>query len=322
MNSETLAIETSRLTKDYDSLRAVNEVDLKITRSEIFGLLGPNGAGKTTTIRLLAGILTPTFGDAKVIGLDTVEQSLELREKVGLLTETPSIYERLTVRQNLSFFAQIYGVKKEDIELKIDQLADIFEITEKLDVPAGTLSKGMKQKLAIARAMIHDPEVLFLDEPTASLAPESAKVVHDLIHKLAKERKRTFFIATHNLTEAERLCDRVAIINKGKLLAVGAPNELKSMMKGETITIIRFLKWDKEIEKFFEDTSYNVRNIDTDNRIIKLKLDEYEKQTPKILKDLISKNFQITEIYHQKPSLEKIYLELVEGEEENKGRGA
>ncbi|MHA1205192.1 MAG: ABC transporter ATP-binding protein [Candidatus Heimdallarchaeaceae archaeon] len=314
MSSSDFAVETNRLTKDYGSLRAVNEIDLSIKKSEIFGLLGPNGAGKTTTIRLLSGMLTPTFGKAKVLGMDSVEKSLQIREKTGLLTETPSIYDRLTVRENLTFFGRIYGVKTDSLRKNIDKLLDIFDLEEKIDTKAGTLSKGIRQKVAIARTLIHDPELIFLDEPTASLAPESAKVVRDLILNLAKESKKTFFIATHNLYEAEILCDRVAIINRGKILAVGKPKELKEMMKGETYTIIKFQEWNKEIENFLEAHNYKISNLAKEERKIHIKLKDIEKETPALIKKLIENNYNIVEVFHERPSLEKIYLELIEKE--------
>ena len=268
MSSSGVAIKTSRLTKFYETLKAVNEIDLDIHEGEIFGLLGPNGAGTTTTIRILAGILKPTFGNASVIGLDVVKDSLLIREKVGLLTENPSIYERLSVRHNLSFIAEIYGIPKELIQNKIEEIIELFDIEDKIDDSAGTLSKGMKQKVAIARAMIHDPDVLFLDEPTAALAPESAKIVRDQILKLAKEKKRTIFIATHNLDEAERLCDRVAIINKGKIVALGAPKELSSNMTGEVLTEIKFASWSEVIETMFNTLSVENKSIDKNSHKI------------------------------------------------------
>ncbi len=314
MSSLGQAIDAKQLVKEFDGFRAVNGVDLSISYSEIFGLLGPNGAGKTTTIRMLTGILKPTKGKATVIGLDCNVDSLKLREKVGLLTETPSLYERLTVRQNLEFFAEIYSVPKNEIGQRIKSLAELFEISEKLDSTAGTLSKGMKQKVAIARSMIHDPEVLFFDEPTASLSPESAKVVRELILKLAKERNRTVFIATHNLTEAERLCDRVGIINNGRLVAVGKPEDLRSNMTGETTTIIRFLEWNDRINSFFNEEGISIIKENKDEKTVEIKLSDYIKDSVKLLNNLIKNGFAITEFYHNKPSLESIYLDLVQEE--------
>ena len=273
-----LAVETRNLTKDYDikqdgkraHLRAVDGLNLSIEKSEIYTLLGPNGAGKTTTTRLLAGILRPSIGGARILGLDVVEDASQVRSIVGLLTETPALYERLTVRQNLTFIANLYDVPKEEIKPRIEELIDLFDLPEKIDLPAGSLSKGMRQKVAIARSMIHDPPVIFLDEPTASLAPESAKVVRDQILKLSKLEKRTFFLCTHNLFEAETLSTRIGIINHGKLISEGTPNQLRDLKKDETTTVFRFAVWDDVIKNFFQERNYDVLDIDPKRKSISI----------------------------------------------------
>ena len=313
-----LAVETSRLTKDYETkdtfLRAVDTLDLTIEESEIYSLLGPNGAGKTTSVRLLTGLLRPTEGSAKVLGLDIVKNAQEIRSKVGLLTETPAIYERLTVRQNMEFIAELYDVPKEEVKPRIEEIIDLFEIPEKIDEPAGSLSKGMKQKVAIARAMFHDPQIIFLDEPTASLAPESAKIVRDQIRKLAKVEHRTFFICTHNLFEAELLSTRVGIINRGKLIAQGTPAELRDLHKDQRVSVFRFTKWDYNLKKFFEDLNLEMIDVDQNQRVISVIIPEIEKQTPGIIENLVNQNYPMVEVRHEYPSLERIYLELVETE--------
>jgi len=313
-----LAVETYQLTKDYETkdtfLRAVNNLDLKIEESEIYSLLGPNGAGKTTTVRLLTGLIRPTLGGAHVLGLDINKDSQEIRGKVGLLTETPAIYERLTVRQNLEFIARLYSVPKEEIKFRIEEIIDLFEISEKIDLPAGSLSKGMKQKLAIARSMLHDPPVIFLDEPTASLAPESAKIVRDQILKLAKIEKRTFFICTHNLFEAERLSTRIGIINHGSLIAQGTPADLREIKKDEISTLFRFKRWNKEIKEYFESNKIKIIELDKDRKAVSVIIPRIEDQTPSIIKELTQQNHSIIEVKHEYPTLERIYLELVESE--------
>jgi len=315
---DMLAVETKQLTKDFETkdtlLRAVNNLDLSIEESEVYSLLGPNGAGKTTTVRMLTGILYPTLGSARVLGLDIIKDAQEVRGKVGLLTETPALYERLTVRQNLEFIAKLYDVTKEDIRHRIEEIVDLFDISEKIDLSAGSLSKGMKQKVAIARAIIHNPPVIFLDEPTASLAPESAKIVRNQIHELSKKEKRTFFICTHNLFEAERLSSRVGIINHGILIAQGSPEVLRELKKDETVTIFRFVKWNPEIESFIK--KQNIEIIDTNPNLnsISVAISDIEKQTPPIIESLINQKHNIIEVRHEYPTLEKIYLELVETE--------
>ena len=309
-----LAIETKNLTKMYDKLKAVDDLSLEIEESEIYSLLGPNGAGKTTTVRMLTGLLRPTLGGAKVLGLDLAENLQEIRGRVGLLTETPSLYERLTVRQNLDFMAQLYKVPKEEINPRIEEIIDLFELPEKLDEPAGSLSKGMKQKVAIARAMFHKPEVIFLDEPTASLSPESAKIVREQIVKLAKVEQKTFFICTHNLFEAERLSSRVGIINHGHLVAQGSPSQLREMRKDETTTIFRFTKWNEKIPSIFDIPGVEILKEEPDKSIITTSIKDIEKQTPLIINSLTSNDIQIVEVKHEFPTLERIYLELIEME--------
>lgn len=315
-----LAIETRELTKDYEIkknkervyLRAVDDLNLQIEESEIYCLLGPNGAGKTSTTRLLTSILHPTLGGARILGSDIVNEASKVRSKVGLLTETPALYDRLTVRQNLDFIAKLYSMQKEDISSRIEEIMDLFDLTEKIDLSAGSLSKGMKQKVSIARAMIHDPPVLFLDEPTASLAPESAKVVRELIMKLSRKEKRTFFICTHNLFEAERLASVVGIINRGKIIAEGSPSQLRELKKEETTTIFRFSSWNDIIKNYFVKGNYDILEINPEKKSISLFINDIEKETPLIIEQLVKLKFPMFEVRHEFPTLERIYLELVE----------
>ena len=307
-----LAVETYNLTKMFNKLKAVDELNLEIKEAEIYSLLDPNGAGKTTSVRMLTGLLRPTMGGARVLGLDISENLQEIRSRVGHLTETPALYERLTVRQNLDFFAKLYKVPETEIKPRIEEIVDLFDLPEKLDDPAGTLSKGMKQKVAIARAMFHKPELIFLDEPTASLSPESAKVVREQIVKLAKKEKRTFFICTHNLFEAERLSSRVGIINHGRLIAQGSPAELREMRKDETVTIFRFSTWESNTKEFFEDMKIEIIEQNQDKKYVSAIIKDIEKQTPNIINSLAKNNFQLVEVKHEFPTLERIYLELVE----------
>jgi ABC-2 type transport system ATP-binding protein len=296
----------------FHKLKAVDELNLEIKEAEIYSLLGPNGSGKTTTVRMLTGLLRPTIGGAKVLGLDISDNLQEIRGRVGHLTETPALYERLTVRQNLDFFAKLYKVPETEIKPRIEEIADLFELPEKLDEPAGTLSKGMKQKVAIARAMFHEPELIFLDEPTASLSPESSKVIREQILKLAKKERRTFFICTHNLFEAERLSSRVGIINHGRLVAQGSPAELRELRKDETVTIFRFSTWENNTKGFFEDLKIEIIEQNQDQKYVSVIIKDIEKQTPSIINSLAKNNFQLVEVKHEFPTLERIYLELIE----------
>lgn len=219
-------IQTEQLTRRFGDRTAVDSVSLNIEPGEVFGLLGPNGAGKTTLVRLLNGILTPSGGSARINGCDPITDGDKVRAQTGVLTETPSIYERLTARDNLRFFGTLYNVPEADLDRRVNELLGRFGLQDRSNERVGGYSKGMKQRLALARTLIHQPKILYFDEPTAGLDPEAARDVTELIQELSRQDGRTVFLCTHNLDEAGRLCDRVAIINQGRLLAVGKPEQL------------------------------------------------------------------------------------------------
>ncbi len=224
--SSSPAIQTDHLTRRFGDRTAVNQVSFNAEMGEVFGLLGPNGAGKTTLVRLLNGVLDISEGTARVLGCDPKTQGDELRQHTGVLTETPSLYERLTARDNLRFFGTLYNVPEAELEGRVDTLLEQFGLADRADDRAGSFSKGMKQRLALARTLVHQPQLLFFDEPTAALDPEASRQVTDLIAELSRKAGRTVFLCTHNLDEAGRLCDRVGIINHGRMLAVGTPAAL------------------------------------------------------------------------------------------------
>lgn len=219
-------ILTQDLTRRFGATVAVDRLNLQVDQGEVFGFLGHNGAGKTTTIRLLNGVLAASGGRARVLGLDPASQGTALRRRTGVLTESPSLDERLTARDNLSIYADLYGVPRERVRRRVAELLEHFELAERADEKVGGYSKGMKQRLALARALLHEPDLLFLDEPTAALDPVAARGVHELILRMARQEGRTVFLCTHNLVEAQRLCDRVGVMEQGRLVAVGAPQEL------------------------------------------------------------------------------------------------
>ena len=218
-------LSTTGLTRRFGADLAVDGLTLEVYPGEVFGFLGHNGAGKTTTVRLLNGVLTPSAGQARVLGLDPMADGPALRRQTGVLTETPSLDERLTARVNLSLYADLYGVPKATVRARVDALLAAFDLTERADDKVGEYSKGMKQRLALARTVLHQPTLLFLDEPTAALDPVAARQVHEMIQSTAREG-RTVFINTHNLVEAQRLCDRVGVMEHGRLVAIGAPHDL------------------------------------------------------------------------------------------------
>jgi ABC-2 type transport system ATP-binding protein len=230
MNSDT-AFVTDGLTRHFGEVVAVDHLTLEVQVGEVFGFLGHNGAGKTTTVRILNGVLAPTSGSARVLGLAPVEQGPVLRRRTGVLTETPSLDERLTGRENLEIYAALYGVPRREIAARVKELMEVFQLDNRAEEKAGDYSKGMKQRLALARALIHHPELLFLDEPTSGLDPVATQQVHDMITHLSHDEERTVFLCTHNLNEAQKLCDRVAILEHGRVVALGTPDELANKIR-------------------------------------------------------------------------------------------
>jgi ABC-2 type transport system ATP-binding protein len=251
MNSDT-AFATDGLTRRFGEVVAVDHLTLEVKAGEVFGFLGHNGAGKTTTVRMLNGVLDPTSGTARVLGLAPTDQGPALRRRTGVLTETPSLDERLTGRENLEIYATLYGIPRREIAARVRELMELFQLDDRAEEKAGDYSKGMKQRLALARALIHRPELLFLDEPTSGLDPVAARLVHDMITHLSHDEERTVFLCTHNLDEAQKLCDRVAVLEHGKLVALGTPEELASKIgrsqrlelqvaRGDEETVLRLL---------------------------------------------------------------------------------
>jgi ABC-2 type transport system ATP-binding protein len=220
------AIQTDKILRRFGTRAAVNEISFSVEMGEVFGLLGPNGAGKTTLVRLLNGVLESSGGSARVLGFDPLTQGDQLRQQTGVLTETPSLYEGLSARDNLRFFGTLYDVPEAELNQRVNEALQQFGLTDRADSRAAGFSKGMKQRLALARTLVHHPQLLFFDEPTAALDPEAAQHVTELIEQLSHKDGRTVFLCTHNLDEAGRLCDRVGIIKEGRLLAVGTPAQL------------------------------------------------------------------------------------------------
>ena len=222
----THAIEAHGLSRHFGGIKAVDRVTYTVEPGEVFGVLGPNGSGKTTMVRLLNGLLEPSQGQIRVLGLDPTTQGPDVRRQTGVLTETPSLYERLTARDNLRLFGTLYEVPESKLTARVGESLELFGLAERANDKVGGFSKGMKQRLALARALLHEPQILFLDEPTAALDPAASQQVTSLIANSSRQGGRTVFLATHNLDEAQRLCDRVAVVNQGRLLAVGSPADL------------------------------------------------------------------------------------------------
>ncbi len=228
-------IEIAGLTKDFGKVRALDNVSLQVKQGETFGLVGPNGAGKTTLVRILSGLLTPTAGRATIGGFNVVTVRREVKRITGLLPETPGTYEDLTAREFLQFIAELYSVSKLKIRARIEQLLTLFDLAERANDLIAGYSAGMRQKLMLASTIVHDPPILFLDEPTSSLDPTAARTVKDLIDHLAEEAGRTIFISSHQLPLIEEVSDRIAILHKGKLLVLGTLDELLAQTGTKTL---------------------------------------------------------------------------------------
>ena len=229
----TNLIQTQDLVKRFGEKTAVDQVTVQVAAGEVFGFLGPNGAGKTTTIKMIVGLLQPTSGSIEVAGFDLQEQPLRAKAVCGYLPDTPNLYPKLSARELLRFVGDLYEINQEQVERRSQELLRLFELTDAADDPIDTYSHGMQQKTALASALLHDPQVLVMDEPTVGLDPRSARLIKDILRQLA-ERGAAIFLSTHILEIAERMCDRIGIINEGQLIAVGTMEELRAIGKGET----------------------------------------------------------------------------------------
>ncbi len=301
-------ITTYGLTRRFENLVAVDKLDLEVNKGEVFGFLGPNGAGKTTTIRMLTALIAPSAGRARVAGYELGPDNQKIRAHVGVLTESPGLYPRLSAVDNLIFFAKLYEVPNP--RHQAERYLRLFGLWERRNDPAGALSKGMRQKLAIARALLHEPQILFLDEPTAGLDPEATKTVRDLIETL-RTNERTIFLCTHNLDEADRLCDRIALF-KTRLVAVGKPQELKERVYGRR-TMIQLADPPDGIEKALAFPF--VTKIERDGNRIIVSLSNPETENPILVKRLVELGANVQFVSEISASLEDLYLNLMEDED-------
>jgi|Deesub1362A_J573_1020465.scaffolds.fasta_scaffold07943_3 ABC-2 type transport system ATP-binding protein len=300
-------IRAEGLSKQFGDLVAVEGLDLHVEEGEIFGFLGPNGAGKTTTIRMLAALIAPSSGRAWVAGYALGEQDQQIRRHVGVLTEAPGLYEGLSAEQNLRFFGALYEVQ--GLQGQVERYLRMLGLWERRADPVSTFSRGMRQKLAIARALMHEPRVLFLDEPTSGLDPEAARLVRDFIAGLKGER-RTIFLCTHNLNEAERLCDRIAIINT-RLLALDTPAELRRKLYGRTVVFHLSAVLPEYLEQMKRHPFVRaVRAVD--NKLV-VDLDEPERRNPLLIRELVQAGAEIQFVGELRRSLEDVYLHLLRG---------
>ena len=305
MTNKDAVIRTENLSRDFGEIQAVNDLSLSIYPGEVFGLLGPNGAGKTTTVRMLSALLEPSRGKAYVAGCQVGKADQNIRRKIGFLPEAPGLYDGLTAEQNLAFYGAMYEV--EEIAGQIKRYLELLGLWTRRFEPVGTFSKGMRQKLAIARALLHEPEVLFLDEPTSGLDPEAARLVRDFISDL-KDEGRTIIICTHNLEEADRLCDRVAVVD-GRLLALGAPAELRKRIFGRKV-VFHLVQVKREYEKLLNEFDFVSRAQAHGNKIL-VSVEHPEKDNPLLIQALVDAGAEIQFVGELRRRLEDVYLELM-----------
>jgi ABC-2 type transport system ATP-binding protein len=313
-------IETTNLTRTFGNVTAVDGLTLTIAEGEVFGLLGPNGAGKTTTIRMLAGMIGKTSGTARVAGCQVGDpaDSRRLRGLIGLMPEEAGLYPELSAARTLDFYGRLYRVPRELRAERAERLLTMLDLWDRRDARVRTFSKGMKQRLTIARALIHDPPVLFLDEPTANLDPEGAKTVRDFLLKLRQE-KRTILLNTHQLAEAERVCDRVGILHRS-LVAVGTPDSLRRSASEHATAIQLTMVTDAIVAAARQAVQQGVRqgvrqaghpDVTIDGNTITVPVDKPERDNPGLVQAIVAAGGEVQFVTGIVPSLEEAYLKLL-----------
>lgn len=306
-------IQTDHLSRTFGSIRAVDEISMEIPHGIVFGFLGPNGAGKTTTIRLLLGLLEPTGGKAFVLGCDTRSQADQIRERSGALLEHTGLYERLSAEDNLDFYGRVWHMPSAERQARIRELLEGVGLWDRRGETVANWSRGMKQKLAVARVLLHRPELVFLDEPTSGLDPVAAVALREDLQTLAQKQGVTVFLTTHNLSEAEKLCQQVAVIRQGRLVVIGSPDELRLRQgaprleivgRGFTESLILSLRQRPEVSEVVQN-----------DRHLEIRL-HGETDTSPLVQLLVAGGVQIDEVRKGKASLEEVFLTLMEEEKD------
>ncbi len=308
------AIQTQQLVRTFGTVRAVDALSLTVEQGEVFGFLGHNGAGKTTTVRLLNGVLQPDAGTMRVLGLDPREDGTALRRRTGVLTETPSLDERLTATENLTYYSNLYGIPVNQVRERVESALEEFGLSDRADDSVGGYSKGMKQRLALARAFLHEPELIFLDEPTSGLDPIAIQEVHERILRVSRNEGRTVFLCTHNLVEAQRLCDRVAVLEHGRLVAVGTPRDLAQQIGAPqryTLEVDQREAAQAILRQHATVTAIDAADAD---EAVSITVSERE-SVPDLVAALVAGGVRIYGLTPQQTSLEDIYMALHDGGE-------
>jgi len=300
------AIKAENLTKNFNGFTAVDSISFNVKSGELFGLLGPNGAGKTTAINMLSTLLKPSSGHAEVAGFDVSKYKDDVRKSIGIVFQDPALDSKLTGKENLEFHAMMYGVEKDEMKKRIREVLELVELSDKADALVEKYSGGMKRRLEIARGLIHNPKVLFLDEPTLGLDAQTRRHIWDYIKKLNKENKVTIILTTHYMEEADYLCERVAIIDHGKISAMDTPRKLKDTLGGDIVCIeveekeeefirqLKKFKWIKTMKKY-------------DGNLC-LTMQSGEKRIPEIISIANQNKIKINSVNLHKPSLEDVFL--------------
>jgi ABC-2 type transport system ATP-binding protein len=307
-------IEVKNLVKEFDGITAVDNVSFEVKKGEIFGFLGPNGAGKSTTISILATLLEPTSGSARINNFSVTEDRDAVRRSIGLVFQDPSLDDRLTAEENLRFHARLYGVSKEDYKKRVEEVLDLVELKDRRHNIVRTFSGGMKRRLEIGRGLIHYPAVLFLDEPTIGLDPQTRSHVWKYILRLKREKEMTIFMTTHYMNEAE-YCDRIAIIDQGKIVALETPAQLKKNIGGDIIQM-KSAEKEKLIQEIKE--KYDIPVREGEHGVVQIEVSSAETFMPRLFNELES---NIESIEMRRPTLDDVFLSLT-GKQIREERGS
>lgn len=302
-----IALETQGLGRTFGTHTAVEGLDLSIPAGSVFGFLGPNGAGKTTTVRMLCALIAPSSGTAQVAGYRLGADNAAIRRHVGMLTETPGLYESLSALQNLVFFARLYDLSVSDARVRAERYLHMLDLWDRRDDAVGSFSKGMRQKLAIARSLLHDPQIVFLDEPTSGLDPAAARIVRDFIRDLRSEG-RTIFLTTHNLTEADELCDLIGIF-RARLLRLDTPAHLRAELFGRA-TLLRFAGEPQLWQALVAGLPF-VQAAEVQDAALLVRLRDGEADNPALVRALVQAGADLQFVEPARYSLEDVYLELI-----------
>jgi len=302
---ERSIIQVKNLTKRFENLTAVDDISFEVKEGEIFGLLGPNGAGKSTILSMFSTLLMPSNGEAKINDFDIVHQKDKVRNSIGMVFQDPTLDNELTAYENLDFHGRLYGVPNEIKKKKIIELLKLVELEQRKDFLVETFSGGMKRRLEIARGLLHEPKILFLDEPTLGLDPQTRNNLWEYIGKLNKETGLTIILTTHYMEEADKLCDRVAIIDHGKIIAIDSPKHLKNKIGGEIITLETSNQ--ENLSKILKKCEW-CEKVKVHDGSVTINVDDAEKKVTALVNLAEKNNIKIDSIMMHKPSLEDVFL--------------